>query len=530
MTDIRKFMNVVERGETDAEAPVARDEAGRVLHPDVSYEVNASKVVATLKSYKSQSYTKLAQKIEEIEELDARIDALKEEVKQEGRDAIADLFSAEDTVRTRVIDTVSFVMQITKDPAPAKTVKYAKVIEELATHLTPELKAVMESLVKKYETTQEAKPAALKYNSKPKTESVDLTEGVWDKVRAVLAKFKDFILGWANKYDAKLDALKAQVAMGEAIDSLEAPVVEAPEFKAPESFFKQAMMKGSEEVAEAQEEEVAAEPTMEDTMADELATMIEAAGAFSRGDVVYSGSKQGKVVGTVVGKPESMIIELPNGERDVVPTASLTLEKPSMMKRAFSAVVGEEAVEEAGHDPYNHVGKDFQRPEMKAWGADPRDGAKDGFGEAEMVSKWKTPKGSYAYVWRKAMGSDEGVVINATGKQVELHGNPKKIADIEHTLETLYGATRDSKELSLSLADSEDVAPEAEEQGLTEYQGANTEDMFPVAATLSDEELKHYADWVQTLKHSVDPESEMGQAFSTFAGEVAQECQTRGIC
>jgi hypothetical protein len=294
MTIIRKFMNLVELGATDPTRAVDRDEAGRVLHPDVSYDVSADKVVATLKSYNSQIYTKLAQKIERVTALEAEATKLREEVQQMGRDQIADLFAADDAVRTRVIDTVSFVMKITKDPKAAETVKYAKVITELGEHLTPELLTVMEGLVKKYTTLQKAKPAALSYEPKAQTESEELSEGILDSIKAVLAKFKSAIMSWGQSYDSKLDALKAEVAVSE-----------------------------SEEVMEA-----------------------NAPMAFSRGDTVYSGSKKGKVVDFVEGKPESTIIELENGERDVVATKSLTLEKPSFMSRMASKIVGESELDE----------------------------------------------------------------------------------------------------------------------------------------------------------------------------------------
>lgn len=223
-SDIRKFMQVLNEDFTQ------RDAYGRVDHPEVKYDVDATKVVATLRSYKSQTFTKLAQKIEEITALEAQAAALKEEIKQEAREQIADLFTADDACRTRVIETVSFVIKLTKDPKAATTVKYEKVLSELANHLTPELKTVMETITAKYSTLQAPKAAALSWEQKTQ-ESVELSEGVWDKITGVLAALKAKVMSWGAKYDQKLGALKAQVAVSEAMDTLKAPAV--TEWEAP---------------------------------------------------------------------------------------------------------------------------------------------------------------------------------------------------------------------------------------------------------------------------------------------------------
>lgn len=203
MTDFRKLINLIVEGDED---PKPRDEAGRVAHPDIEYEVTADKVIARLRSYNSQVYTKLAQKTLRIKELSEEIKALEEDVKQSHREHIADLFSAEDTVRTRVVETVSLMATITKDPKATETVKYAKVLEELEKSLTPELIQVLTSLKDKFTTTTQKAPAL----------KIEVNEGVFDKLGEYFTKFKNFIMGWASKYDAKLDALKASAGIMES--------------------------------------------------------------------------------------------------------------------------------------------------------------------------------------------------------------------------------------------------------------------------------------------------------------------------
>lgn len=201
---IRTFMNLMEYGDQHG-AQTYRDLDGRQMNQNISYTVEPSKVVAHLQSYNSAIYTNLAKKVNQVSELEKQVKQLKEEIKQEGREHVADLFSAEDTVNTRVVETVSFIFTLTKDPKATTTFKYAEIIKELETKLTPELITVLEELKAKYQsTTQKVAALSIKAN-----ESV-INEGVWDTLRAYFVKFKDAINKWANTYDSTLHDLKAK--------------------------------------------------------------------------------------------------------------------------------------------------------------------------------------------------------------------------------------------------------------------------------------------------------------------------------
>lgn len=181
-----------------------RDEHGRRASPNISYEVSADKVIANLKSFDSQSYTKLAQKIDKVSTLEAEVKQLKEEIKQDTRENIHDLFAAEDAVRTRVVETLQFVFTLSKDPKPTETYKYANIIDELSQHLTPELIKMLEDLKSKYKSTVQ-KPPSLKV--KP------LDEGIGDSISSYWTKFKQFVERWGQQYDTKLDKLKQQAGI-----------------------------------------------------------------------------------------------------------------------------------------------------------------------------------------------------------------------------------------------------------------------------------------------------------------------------
>lgn len=175
-----------------------------------------SKIVANLKSYDSARYTKLGRNLLKIEELTAEMKALRDDVKQDTRELIADLFHAEDAVATRVVETVSFTFHMSKDPKPTETYKYAAILEELETHLTPELISVLETLKAKHKSPPVQKAAALKATDKAATQE-SLNEGMLDKLKDFFSRLRDWVMNWASGYDARLDALKAKAGLVENI-------------------------------------------------------------------------------------------------------------------------------------------------------------------------------------------------------------------------------------------------------------------------------------------------------------------------
>jgi len=200
----------------------APDYVGKVQHPDVTYSAEQTggeinKITAFLKSYESGRYTKLGRNLKRIELLDKRIKQLKEDTKQDSRELVADLFHAEDAVATRVVDTVSFVFHMSKDPKPTETVKYAKVLEELQQRLTPELQEVLETLIEKHKSAPVQKAPALKATDKAQTEE-SINEGLGDKLKSFFAKLAAWVDKWGARYDSQLDQLKAEVGMNEAVE------------------------------------------------------------------------------------------------------------------------------------------------------------------------------------------------------------------------------------------------------------------------------------------------------------------------
>lgn len=210
ITNMRSIMDLLE----DPSYRGPRD------HPDISYSAvttkgEITKVIANLSSYESGKYTRLGRNLKRIETLTAEIAQLKDEVKADTKEAIVDLFNADDVCRTRVVETVGFTFELTKDPKPTNTVKYAEVLKELESHMTPELIEILSALKDKFSSTVQKSPS-LKARDKA-VESISLNEGWWDSLRSLAHRFYRKILGWAKSYDNRLSALRGKAGLFESL-------------------------------------------------------------------------------------------------------------------------------------------------------------------------------------------------------------------------------------------------------------------------------------------------------------------------
>jgi hypothetical protein len=66
--------------------------------------------------------------------------------------------------------------------------------------------------------------------------------------------------------------------------------------------------------------------------------------AFSVGDTVFYGSRSGKLLNFAGDDRDKLIVELPNGSRDVFPVQGTTLKKPSLMRKATQWAIGEDSL------------------------------------------------------------------------------------------------------------------------------------------------------------------------------------------
>lgn len=167
------------------------------------------KITLKLEGNESGNFTKIAKRYKEIDTAVKALEVERNEINEDIKEKFSDYFDeATDTVVTRIIETVSLTMQLSKRTAPEMgkdKVDYEKALLILGDML-PELKEKIDE-VKKLCTT-----AGTMSVPKSPALSVKINEGLSDKiftfmrrVMAVLNKFKI----WGKSFDRKLEKLKA---------------------------------------------------------------------------------------------------------------------------------------------------------------------------------------------------------------------------------------------------------------------------------------------------------------------------------
>lgn len=132
-------------------------------------------------------------------------DALNAEVKKEA----IDLFDAQDEVMTRVVNTVSLGITISKKPEVKDTIKtdWEQVAKGIMA-LTPELDDKIKELIEQFTTVKAGVPKDMSLR-------IDIKEGIIsDAFGKLLGKLKSFlnsIKSWGSSYDSKLEKLKSQL-------------------------------------------------------------------------------------------------------------------------------------------------------------------------------------------------------------------------------------------------------------------------------------------------------------------------------
>lgn len=173
---------------------------------DLDYKRSKGQVLALLHGKHSEEYTRLAYKIEEIQKLEDEIKLLKKDIKGEIKEKIFSLFDAEDKIYTRVVETVSVIFTVSKDPQPTSTVSYKKVLDEFTKHLTPDLIDVLEKLKLKFTAVRQREPS-LKFKRKDEFLDTDLIQ-----LRSEIRNFYNFIINvWGPEYDLKLERVKEAI-------------------------------------------------------------------------------------------------------------------------------------------------------------------------------------------------------------------------------------------------------------------------------------------------------------------------------
>jgi hypothetical protein len=191
----------------------ARDPSLSYVEKPINKKVGAAidKVTVALNGNQSAKFTKISREFSRLktaaEKLADRQGKLNAYIKDE---ALA-LFDAEDEIYTRVVETVSMVIQLSKTPVPAgpKTeiiTDYDKIIAGVL-ELVPELREQIEELIKTNTEikTTEPKPGV----AKSPALSVKVNEGIDFKTMKNIVKVAfSKVRTWARSFDKKLSKLQ----------------------------------------------------------------------------------------------------------------------------------------------------------------------------------------------------------------------------------------------------------------------------------------------------------------------------------
>ena len=166
------------------------------------------RVTVELEAHESGAMTKLASRYFSIDKSVKKLMEIKEKMNAGVKERAEALFNAEDIVLTRVVETVSFGLTLSKQMQTAETtvekVNYEKIAKELMALISEDLKPQVDAIIKEA-TTKTVIPASTK---SPGLRITPKNEGfVGDAVN----KFKELVLrfkNWARSYDKKLNNLK----------------------------------------------------------------------------------------------------------------------------------------------------------------------------------------------------------------------------------------------------------------------------------------------------------------------------------
>lgn len=193
---------------------IEEETAERKRRSDLTYvekkvKDQLDRVIVELNGNESGAITRLASRYDRLDKAIKVMGKKRDELNAKIKGEAEELFAAEDVVLTRVIETVSFTLTVSKkSKVPDKVqVDYESIAAELAKLIPEELQAKVEEITAAYTkiTPQADKSPALSVKAKVNEGLLaDLGAGIVKIVRSLIKS----VTSWALKYDRKLAALK----------------------------------------------------------------------------------------------------------------------------------------------------------------------------------------------------------------------------------------------------------------------------------------------------------------------------------
>lgn len=200
------------------------------------------KVILELEGNDSAAMSRLMTRYQRLDKSAKLLKERRDAVNAQVKDVADRLFDAEDAVATRIIETVSYTVMLTKatkaaDKEPTQKIDFESAFSELA-RLVPQLTEQVDAIRQKYTTLEQPKdtPSALKV-----TDKKTVKEGLIGTAVSAIKNFVKDLFNWGREYDAKLDAFRRKyklkaVALKESKEAKWSGKVDT-EWTAPEGLF-----------------------------------------------------------------------------------------------------------------------------------------------------------------------------------------------------------------------------------------------------------------------------------------------------
>jgi hypothetical protein len=194
-------------------------------NPDLTYKEKVVKnkidrVTVELAGNPSGVMSRLTSRYDRLDKAIKTMTVKRNEMNEQIKDTVTDLFNSEDIVLTRVVETVSFTLTLSKlvksaEQNPKIVVDYESIAKDLAKLIPEELQAQVEAITKMYTEVSIAADKSPALRIKNKNEE-KLDEGILDSIKGLANKVVKWAKGmasWAVGYDKKLDSLKKRASL-----------------------------------------------------------------------------------------------------------------------------------------------------------------------------------------------------------------------------------------------------------------------------------------------------------------------------
>jgi hypothetical protein len=190
-------------------------------NPDLTYSEKVVKnkidrVTVELAGNPSGVMSRLTSRYDRLDKAIKTMTVKRNEMNEQIKENVTELFNAEDIVLTRVVETISFTLTLSKlvkssEQNPKTTVDYEAIAKELAKLIPEELQEQVEAITKMYTEVTIAADKSPALRIKNKNDKLD--EGLMDSIKGLankVVKWAKSMASWAVGYDKKLAALKAK--------------------------------------------------------------------------------------------------------------------------------------------------------------------------------------------------------------------------------------------------------------------------------------------------------------------------------